>query len=166
MIQRAVSADHADKINRILIHPGIWNSIADDFSGEPQDYDCYEIIQKGEDVAIILSDFETIAFIVHRVNGITWEGHFAITPEKRKVKFLLQEAEEALNYIFEKTSCRKLIGFIPEDNKAGLLFLRECGFKVEGNCTKSILQDRILKDRVLVGLNKKDWRKEATTNGS
>lgn len=59
-----------------------------------------------------------------------------------------------IDWIWNNTDCKKLIGRIPEYNKLALKFTQKMSFKKEGVLSKSFQKDGELHDLHVYGLNK------------
>jgi RimJ/RimL family protein N-acetyltransferase len=59
-----------------------------------------------------------------------------------------------IKWVFENTTCRKLISWAPEGNQRAYDFAIKAGLVDEGVCKKSFIKNGVLLDQHLMGIGK------------
>lgn len=138
-----------EAVRAILSYSDIWEHVKDDGVSSPLDLDIpitdkfyYLIPMKGNDVCGL--------FIAHPLNMVTYQIHIAILPRMRGDTVNIGKL--CLEWMFENTSSKKLVGFIPEDNKKTIALSQRVGMTKEGVLKKSILKDGKLKDQIIFSI--------------
>jgi RimJ/RimL family protein N-acetyltransferase len=158
VIQFERSTDY-ELCKRILTHPRIYDHISDDFSPDPADYEpidhpsvWYVIVRDTPDTDN--ADAELLGlWMLQPLNGVCWEIHTALLPNawgergRRAAKHMAQ-------WVWEHTTCRRLVTNVPENNRLALAFAEAAGMKVYGRNTRSFLKGGKLLDQILLGLSK------------
>jgi RimJ/RimL family protein N-acetyltransferase len=154
MIRKAIDEDK-NLLNEIYSHEAVWPWIKDDNVTEEFRYKLGEMIfDTTKSNSIILTDGKFISFWLKPMNSICYEVHTAVTPDGRG-QYAIDIGEQAINWMFDNTNCRKIISYIPVDNRAATLFSLKCGFKKEGLITDSFLKDGKIINQHIVGRAKK-----------
>ena len=144
--------ERVERVNYILGHESVYPHIIDDFSDKTQRYNLGDIFINLSGVYVLMPD-ECSLFIFTPLNGVLYHGHMQCLPEARGKEFL-KSARLAIDYMFSKTPCLKIIGFTPTKNRGAILMALRVGFKKEGILTKSFLWGGELYDQVITGLSK------------
>ena len=149
MIERCLDAS---LINSIITHPAIFPHVTDDFGGSPEDFDCSEAL-KTEGVLFLTPRQGQVlgVFMVHKHTTVLWEVHTCLLPETENK---LDCAKALIRWMFQSTTCRKLISWAPADNKRAYHFALKAGLVDEGICKKSFLKNGVLLDQHLMGIGK------------
>lgn len=140
-------------VKSIATFPKIWSSISDDFSPQPEDW------QPEEDervwYVIAKSDGGSVLgmFIFYPENPICWRSHVCMLPESWGSQ-AHSACREVFEWLWEKTSCLRIIGTIPEWNRQALAFAVRCGMEKFGINTKSMQKGGKLFDQILLGISK------------
>lgn len=137
-----------DIVRSILTHPDIYDRISEDGAPSAESY------QPNMDSATFLVgvvDAMPIGvFIVHQINGVTWECHLQVLPEHRK-----NHASEFLTRCIDLVSnagVKKIVAQIPYLYPNVKDFALRHGFHIEGVNRKSYLKHGQLYDQWYVGL--------------
>jgi RimJ/RimL family protein N-acetyltransferase len=129
-------------IERIIKHPKVWPWVADDFT--------FEFEPNGNHLYLSIEDKGIV--VLKQLNHICYQLHIALLPELwGRGKGIGAMAQE---WIFEKTPCRKLVAFVPEDNKPVKRLAERCGMKEEGRITKSFCRGLVLRDQIIYGFER------------
>ncbi len=141
-----VKTNDMEAVANIFNHPKVYEWVSDDTCVPPFIPDPNHLY--------LMNEEKTGAIRVDALNGVTCMVHIATLPELRKGT--KQFVEEAIKWVFEKTTYSKIVSLAPECNRAAVVFGKRCGFKVEGKMTKSFLKNWKLYDQVVFGLSKYD----------
>ncbi len=141
-----VKTNDMEAVANIFNHPKVYEWVSDDTCVPPFIPDPSHLY--------LMNEEKTGAIRVDPLNGVTCMVHIATLPELRKGT--KQFVEEAIEWVFEKTTYSKIVSLAPECNRAAVVFGKRCGFKVEGKMTKSFLKNWKLYDQVVFGLSKYD----------
>lgn len=144
--------DDAIFVNKVFSHPAVWPFITDDHAKEEHRF-ISGTLSLSNPLAYLLSPNEFTVFMLLPRSLTTYEVHTAILPEGRG-RMAVEAGKAAARWMFEHTTCEKLVGDVAADQKAMLLYSRLVGFKREGICTKSIRRNGQLLDQVMFGLEK------------
>lgn len=102
----------------------VWPQIRDDQCPE----ECPESMEMGDVVYVGIWDDELVAAYAFRlITSVLWEGHINVRPHAWGS--CDEYTHEAIRWMRENTSCRKVIGFIPVTCDAVLRHVSRCGFK-------------------------------------
>ena len=139
-------------INSIISHPQIYPQVVDDFAPPREEFDCSKAIES-EGVLFLTPIVEKVlgVFMVHSHTSILWEVHTCLLPE---TKNKLECAKALIKWVFENTTCRKLISWAPSDNRRAYDFAVKAGLVEEGICKKSFIKNGVLLDQHLMGIGK------------
>lgn len=151
MIERTTDADF---VSSVINHPEIREDLTD---GEDLHVPMHESIyylkptfERHVDGAVEDVAVGVVGFIP--INAVTWNPHIAILPEYRGHGTDAMKA--GVTWMFENTPCRKIVAYPPAFNTRMIRVFEKCGFKMEGVSPKSFPWHGVLRDRVLMGLEK------------
>lgn len=88
------------------------------------------------------------------VNSITWNPHIAILPMRQNSGIGTQAMQEAMSWMFENTSCLKLVAHPPVFKASMIRVFEKCGFAIEGMSPDSFPWHGKLYDRLLMGISR------------
>lgn len=142
-----------DTVARFIGHPEIYPMMADDYSQ----------IETAEKAAVAMvsagiwavQPSEHTLFLLFPRTVTMWEVHTMILPEGRGRKAII-DGHRALDWLFENSSCEKVISYIPAFNGKALFYAKKVGMKVEGIVTRSFRKNNALHDQIMVGISKED----------
>jgi RimJ/RimL family protein N-acetyltransferase len=140
-------------IKSIVTRPEIWAQLADDFDGDPWDYEpkvhpqVVYVLAKDDDKALGL-----LIFSVH--SRICWEVTIMVLPAGRGRA--LEIAKAGIPWVFER-GCLRIIGRVLKSNRLALKLNKAAGFLVYGVNPGSCMKNGKLEDFVLFGVSKSDW---------
>lgn len=149
----------ARKVARIMFHPDILEVMSDDHATDHmKDAGPYFEINTAKTLLGIpsfyfLSPNEHTLFMVTSKTLTLFEVHTMILPEGRGV-LAIEATKKAAEWLFNSTSCEKVVTYIPLFNKAARIFAKKAGMLDEGICTKSFKKDGVLHDQWVLGLEK------------
>jgi hypothetical protein len=142
----------AKLINSIITHQKIYQHVVDDFAPPPEEFDCSNIV--GSEGVLFLTPIQEKVlgvFMVHSHTKVLWEVHTCLLPETENK---LECAKALIKWVFENTTCRKLISWAPEGNQRAYDFAIKAGLVDEGVCKKSFIKNGVLLDQHLMGIGK------------
>jgi hypothetical protein len=149
---RLVDCDRDREIaNRIIHHPEVYPTMCDDHTqpGHTQ-LGSFLLMQGG---VWLVHPSEHVLFMATPRTLTMFECHTMIEPAGRG-RQAVADGIAAAKYLFENSTCQKIITYVPFFNKPAKVFARLAGFKEEGICTKSFLKDGTLYDQWNFGLEK------------
>jgi len=141
MVERTTDME---AVARIFNHPKVYEWISDDTSVPPFIPDPAQLYLMNEEM--------TAVGRIDQMTGATCMVHIAALPDENAGPFM----KEGIEWLFKNTPYLKIVGIIPEYNRAALALAKWCGFKEEGKLTKSFLKNWKLHDQVVLGLSKYD----------
>jgi len=133
-------------INEIILNPFVQDDISDDFS---MGISLSEIPIHLKFMGVYDDDLLCGLYMLAPQNGVTIEVHTCLLPLLRGKK-AIQAGELIIKYMFERY--KKIISWIPFDNKKAELYSMLLGFKIEGISRESYLKNGKLHDMKLVGI--------------
>lgn len=139
-----------EQIAPVLRDPFIWDHISDDYSGNAADF-----VPPVTPDRVYLGAFDGEAlvgvFLYHFHTRTMAEVHSCILRSHRG-RWALDQAKASLRFIFDNTTCRKVITHVPDYNKPALSFALRVGMTLEGNNRASFLKNGVLHDQALLGI--------------
>lgn len=140
-------------MQRVLTHPSILISSDDSDIQDPEMAINYIL----DDPRIVaLMPHKNAMFLFIAMNHILFEVHVAIIEGDTRKNFI-NYGRKVLGYMFENTSCQKVVANIPIYNRATAFYAGNIGFDRQGVLTESFLKDGVLHDQTVFGLKKKDF---------
>lgn len=141
-------------ISSVINRPGIREDLTD---GEELQIPMHEsiyylkpMLEQHSDGAIEDVAVGILGFV--QVNAVTWNPHIAILPEYRGHG--TEAMKSGVEWMFKNTPCRKVVAYPPAFKARMIRVFEKCGFKVEGVSPKSFSWHGVLRDRVLMGIEK------------
>lgn len=124
--------DDISLVKSVIIQPYIWPYVHDDLTKSIEDYQPYDPIDEIIEYLGIFNgeEFQGM-FILTRCNFITFEIHTALL-KKCRGKTAVVAAKSVVKWIFENTSCKRLITQIPEKNLLAERLAQSAGMKEYG----------------------------------
>ena len=133
-------------INDIILNPFVQDDIADDSS---MGVSISEIPSHVRFIGVYDNDMLCGLYMLVPQNCATVEVHTCLLPLLRGKK-AIQAGRLIIEYMFDQY--KKIISWIPVDNKKAELYSKLLGFKVEGISLESYLKNGKLQDMKLVGI--------------
>lgn len=133
-------------INKIILNPFVQDDICDDFS---VGVSLSEIPSHVQFMGVYEDNMLCGLYMLVPQNCATVEVHTCLLPLLRGVK-AIQAGQLIIQYMFERY--KKIISWIPIDNKKAELYSKLLGFKIEGISRESYLKNGKLQDMKLVGM--------------
>lgn len=144
-------------IKKIGTHPDIYPHIIDDgCPSNPADWQPHDNGRNYFLIPSFLSSTENIPMGIiafYAINHVLFDAHICILPEFRK-KMTADIGLKATQWMFDNTSCKKIIAFIPVNRPDVLALAQKGSLKLEGFCKNSFLSDGILIDQYIYGLGR------------
>lgn|ERR1700730_11059917 len=140
-------------VKSIATFPRVWASISDDFSPAPEDWEpeqddrVWYVVAKTDGGSVLGM------FIFYAENPICWRSHVCMLPESWGIP-ARQAFREAFTWLWEHSSCLRIIGSVPECNSLALAFALQCGMHKFGINEKSYQKGGRLFDQILFGISK------------
>lgn len=154
MIRFERSFDY-ELIRKVMTHPQIYPHISDDASPPAAEYRPIEsdAIWYVSATYITPSCEDHLGFwVFHPHNSICWEVHTVLLPIAWGATG--QEAARKLPaWMWENTSCRRIITTIPTTNRLALHFAIKAGMKLYGVNEASYLKNGVLCDQFCLGIS-------------
>jgi hypothetical protein len=140
------------RIKALVTHPAIWKGIADDSSPRPE---CWFPDVNGERVWLVVRlDDEAIGlFAAEPRTKVLWVWHVGFLPKccgdtgRKATKLFFQ-------WIWENTSCVRLIGEVPKCNHLAFWFALRVGMRIFAVNPASFLRNGKLYDLILFGMSR------------
>jgi RimJ/RimL family protein N-acetyltransferase len=138
-------------IRSALLHPRVYPHIKDDATPAAED------VELDMSRPMYLGAFDGPeflgVFVVHQHSHVLHEIHTCLLPNAWGSRSL-QSARSVISWVFENTTCRRLITSIPSDNPLALRLAVMAGMVEYGNNPKSILRGGALLDQRMLGISK------------
>ena len=133
-------------INDIILNPFVQDDIADDSS---MGVSISEIPSHVRFIGVYDNNILCGLYMIVPQNCATVEVHTCLLPLLRGRK-AIQAGRLIIQYMFDRY--KKIISWIPVDNKKAELYSKLLGFKIEGISRESYLKNGKLQDMKLVGI--------------
>lgn len=147
-------------VKKIVTHPKLWALNSDDLAPEPQNWepplnpDIWYVLARGKGKPIGL-------FVFIPETRVCWQSHISMIPEAWG-HIARYACRLVFYWLWERTTCLRIIGSIPASNHLAVLFAIQCGMEKYGVNPRSFLRNGVLEDQVLVGINRPDdWKGSA-----
>lgn len=139
-------------VTSTLRHPRVYPHIIDDSCPAAEDFnptfsDAFTYLEASEGEEYLG------LFMVHPHSAFMWEVHTCLLPNAWGPR-ALQASKALIQWVFENTSCQRLITSVPQGNTLALRLARNAGMTVYGINPKSLQRGGKLIDQTLLGLNK------------
>lgn len=141
-----------DLIRTIVTHEKIWPHVADDGAGRPEDY--RPVDHPAIWYVLVLSGHELMGvWIFNPQTSACWEIHTALLP-KAWGTLAHRAARFIVPWVWEHTTCRRIVTNVPVYNRLALAFAKGAGMEQYGLNPKSYQKDGKLYDQILLGISK------------
>ena len=137
--------------NRIIHHPDVYPMITDDYV-DPSNNQTGLMFLQQPTIWVLHPNEHMLLILIPRTSTV-FELHTMVEPEGRG-KQALVDIRRAAHYLFNNTTCEKVVTYVPFYNRAARLFALKGGMKDEGICTKSIRKNGELHDQWVLGLER------------
>lgn len=154
VIRRATLAD-ADAVNRVMKHPDVYPHTMYDGKVSVEKFDAKDLLRHPPPIYVLIDDTDSFVGILVPENSIMWVAHDNALPEIRG-KHAVQICKAMVQWMFNNTPCKKIIGYTPETNKRARVFAQICGFKLEGRIKNAHPLNGKLYDLHVVGISKEN----------
>lgn len=139
-------------VNQVIRHPRVYPHVSDDFSPPAEQLS----MQDNEALWYVAvrdeSDFLGI-FLFAPDNPICWEVHTCLLPRAWGDR-AVEAATEVCRWIWQNTSCRRIITEVPENNTLALKLALNSGLKQYGVNPRACLRGGVERDLILLGISK------------
>jgi hypothetical protein len=135
-------------VNFVLRHPKIFSGTRHDYSPEAHKFSS-EYLLRGDPYYVLIDDKNSVVCAGMSENGILVTAHQAILPAARG-GYAVKVVKSMCQWMFDNTPCKKLIGWVPESNRAAKMFAIMAGFRVEYKLEKSYQHEGKLSGLYLV----------------
>lgn len=138
-------------VRATMTHRRIYPHVSDDGSPSADDFSpidsplvYYLAMDDGEHLGI---------FMLYPHNTVCFEVHTCLLPKAWGEK-ARQCTREGMHWMFENTSCRRIITNIPEYNRLALKLALDSGMSRFGTNPKSFMKNGTLYDQIMLGISK------------
>lgn len=139
-------------IKQIVTHPKVYPYVSDDYSPAPKEW---RPIESEAIWYVLVKDGEELLGLWTLIpqNAVCWEIHTTLLPNAWGDKGK-QAARELADWVWQNTSCLRVITNVPEYNRLALKFAKEAGLETFGLNCKSYMKTGILHDQIMLGVSK------------
>lgn len=153
MIIRRATGEDVNFLTEVFSHPDMWRWLGDD-NTPPLASINLQILLDSTVFSILIPD-KIGFFMFHPWNSTTFEMHSAVLPAYRG-KPAMEGARLAGHWMFDNTTCRKIVTLVPRSNIRAKFLARKGGMHEEGMITRSFLKDGQMIDQYLYGICKEE----------
>ena len=156
-------------VTSILAHPRIFPHIGDDFAGPREgfmpnsDSRIWWVEAKGEtedrrqetehsDSRLLTPRLLGLFMFLPR-STVLWEMHVSLLPSAWGPPGL-RAGRQVIPWVFEHTTCRRLIGEVPRSNTLAIRWAKACNFVEYGVNPRAFMKHGELQDLILLGVSK------------
>lgn len=139
-------------IRALCTHPRIFPSISDDYTKDAKTWKPIE----SELVIYLLASDEKGPFgfgIFIPQTHVQYGAHTAFLPRSYGAD-ARHSFEHMIEWMWTKTTARRIVGEIVRENKLAIRFARRAGFEIYGINERSYLRGGVLRDQVCLGISK------------
>ena len=136
---------------KVLFHPTIYPHIVGD--GVMTKEDVVRMVYNPN--FLLLSPNKYSLFIFEHRSIVVLEGHTSVLPKGRGKK-CVEAGKRTIQWVWDNTSYRKIVGFTPISNVVAQKYNVKLGFTKEGVCSRSYLVKGELQDQIIFGINKEN----------
>lgn len=141
-----------DLVRKIMTHPRVYPHITDD--GCPPVEEFHPAEDRGLWYILVRNAGEPVGlWLFVPQNAVCWEVHTCLLPvawgETGK-----EAAKRMAEWIWQYTTCRRIVTNVPECNRLALRFAKAAGMVEYGRNEKSFLKDGKLWGQIMLGLTK------------
>lgn len=139
-------------IKFIVTHPKVWQHVTDDFAPRPELWEPGAVEEAW--YVLAFDDGELLGlFMFFPENTICWRSHICMLPGAYGPK-AEKACREVFLWLWENSSCWRIIGSIPDYNRTAISFAERCGMTRYGTNPQSYVKNGKLLDQVLLGISK------------
>lgn len=138
-------------VKRIARDPRIWDQMADDYSGKPEDYE-----PPSDGAIYVLVKFGEMArgmFVLVPKSRIRYEIHTLLLPELSAWR-KMDAAAMMREWVWANTQCERLTTEVPVSNTAALGFAIHAGMQQSGREPACFMKNGKLQDVIVLGMNR------------
>lgn len=154
MIRRATIKDR-DAVNYVMKHPDVYPHTLYDGKVPVEQFDAASLLNQPPPIYTLIDDEDSFVAILVPENSIMWVAHDNALPEIRG-KRAVNICKSMVQWMFDNTPCKKIIGYTPQPNKRARMFAQICGFKLEGLIKNAHQFNGVLYDVHVMGICKGD----------
>lgn len=141
---------HEQRVNEILGDDAVYPWIKDDYFDERDRYRIGTLLIAMPNIYVLMPHKDMILFAEPYTRSI-FNIHIAVLPNLRGIE-AINYVIETSRWIFNNTSCKKIMALIPIFNKRAKQFAINCGYKREGTLTKSFYKNGTMQDQAIYGI--------------
>lgn len=146
------STTDAALIKAIITHPAIWPYVTDDFASTIEDYE--PIIGERTLYMLAFDGIELLGMWMFEIcSPICYKVHTCILPNAYGGR-AGQAAKEMAEWIWENTTCQRIITDVPENNRLAYRFALKAGMTQFGLNPKCYQKGGLLMDVALLGMSR------------
>ena len=139
-------------VRAVLSHPRIFPHIGDDYAGPREsftpnsDYRIWWVEANNDGELLGL-------FMFLPRSTVLWEMHVSLLPGAWGPPGL-RAGRQVIPWVWENTTCRRLIGEVPRSNTLAIRWAEACGFTRFGVNPRAFMKRGVLEDLVLLGISR------------
>jgi hypothetical protein len=153
MIRQCTLNDLA-AVDFVLKHPRVYPFVRHDYTPPPEQYTAKYLLVDCPRVYVLMDDSNSFVGIAESVNGALYAVHQNVMPEIRG-RMAVKICRAMIDWIFENTTAKKMIGYVPEPNRAAKFFALRGGFSFEYRLEKAYQLDGKLYALDIVSVEKR-----------
>lgn len=134
-------------IIKCVTHPDVWEMSNDDTACNP---DLFFPVMDERIIWLRAGDYGV--FMAHAHNLVTFECHTMFMPKGRGK--VIEAGRQAVKWMFENTTCERIVTNVPEFNKVALKVAERSGFIQYGINPGSFKKNGNLYAQILLGISK------------
>lgn len=147
-----------DYVYSIVSHDQVWPFITDDLTKGLDKELFIKFVLSNDFIYCLSPGKKGMVGIFYPTSPIVFDAHQLSIPELSG-KDRVTITKEAISWMFSNTSCLKLEGKIPVINKRAIRISILYGWEREGVSKKSFLDNGVLVDQIILGIEKEKWTK-------
>lgn len=140
-----------DVIQATIAHPAIYGKLADDLAVLAEEFTPVQ-----SDALIYLgvywADEFLGLFVFAPTNSVCYDVHTCLLPAAWGKA--IEAGRLACQWMWRHTACRRIVTTVPVDNRLALRLALRCGFTQFGLNPQSWLKGGVMRDQILLGLDR------------
>lgn len=137
-----------EKVQRIVSDKDNYYSSSDDGCPSAENLNLSYLLQNPFYFVLMPNEFTAALF--YPVNYVLFDSHVSILKHGRG-DMGVDAFKKAMQWMFDNTSCKKLMMLCPLFYKPIFYFAQKCGYKEEGKLFRSFLKNGVLYDQIVMG---------------
>ena len=127
---RKCTANDISTVDFVLKHPSVYPFVQHDYTPPLEQYSSFSLLGREPLVYVLMDDSNSFVGVAASENGALYVVHQNVMPSIRG-RLASNICRDMIKWMFENTTAKKLIGYVPELNRKAKMFALFSGFRFE-----------------------------------